>query len=134
MELFVTIGICKVLSCRLIIFYTQCCPMSVFICVSSLLVPFRFWWFHLEQNQNFTKIVFYWTMVLIAQFLSMNFLFFVSVRCWVHLVPGGSSLFKVVPAGSSSFQVVLAHSRCFQLLPCFNMYRFQMIIKDFFSI
>ena len=29
MEIFVTIGICKVISCRLIILYTQYCPMIV---------------------------------------------------------------------------------------------------------
>ena len=39
-ELFVTIGICKVIPCRLMILCTQYCPMSIFICVSPLLVPF----------------------------------------------------------------------------------------------
>ena len=36
MELFVTIGIYKVIFCRLTILYTQYCSMSVFICVNSL--------------------------------------------------------------------------------------------------
>ena len=39
MELCMTIGIRKVICCRLMILYTQYCPMSVFICISSLLVP-----------------------------------------------------------------------------------------------
>ena len=40
MELFETIGIYKVIFCWLMILYTQYSPMSVFICVSSLLAPF----------------------------------------------------------------------------------------------
>ena len=39
-ELFLTICICKVISGRLMILYTQYCPMTFFICVSSLLFPF----------------------------------------------------------------------------------------------
>ena len=116
MEFFVTIGICKVTSCRLITLYTYelCCPMSAFICVSSLLVAFRFRWFHLKTSEmvlfvkiTIVKVVFYWTMVLLAQFLSMNFLFFVSVRCWVHLFLGGSILLQVVTNSSSSFLVLV---------------------------
>ena len=40
MELFVTIGICEVIFCRLMIFYTQYCSMSVFVSVSPSPFPF----------------------------------------------------------------------------------------------
>ena len=40
MELFETIGICKVIFCRLMMLYTQYCSMSVFVSVSSLPFPF----------------------------------------------------------------------------------------------
>ena len=108
------------------------CP---FLCVSLLLVPFRPRWFHLQTSEMLhfvtiaiATVIFNWAMVLYAQFFPMNFLFFVSFCCWVHLVPGGSSLFKVVPAcsiwlqliagGFSSFQVVPACSRSFLVLIC----------------
>ena len=136
MELFVTIGICKVISCRLIMLYTQYCPMSVFIWVSSLLVPFNFRWLHLQPSEmvvlvttTVANIVFYWTMVLHAHFFPMKFLFFVSVLCWIHLVTDNSTLFQVVPGSStlfqgdsSSFQLVSVCSTWFQFLPRFSMY------------
>ena len=50
-ELFVTISICKVIFWRLMIFYTQSCPMNVFICVSFLLVLFCFRWFQLQTSE-----------------------------------------------------------------------------------
>ena len=40
MELFVTIGIFKVICCRLMILYTQYCSVGVFIFASSLQVGF----------------------------------------------------------------------------------------------
>ena len=46
MELFVTIGIYKVIFCRLM---TQYSPMSAFVCVSSLPAPFCSRWFHLQS-------------------------------------------------------------------------------------
>ena len=46
MELFVTIGIYKVILCRLM---TQYSPMSAFVCVSSLPAPFCSRWFHLQS-------------------------------------------------------------------------------------
>ena len=51
MELFVIIGIYKVIFCRLMILYTQYCPMSVFICVSSLPAPFCSKWFKLQASE-----------------------------------------------------------------------------------
>ena len=65
------------------------------------------------------NVVFYWAMILYAQFLSWNFLFFrvssllsPSRYRWFHLVPGGSSWFKLIPGGSGLFQLV----------PRFSMY------------
>ena len=117
MELLVTIGICKVICSRLMILYTQCCLMGFFVCVSWLLVPFRRGWFHLQTSEivlfvkiTIAKVVFYWAMVSIAQFLPINLLFFVSVRCWVHLVTSVSSLLQVVPVRCSSFLLVPAQS------------------------
>ena len=99
MELFVIKRICKVISCRLMVFYTQYCPISVFSYV-SLLISFRSRWFHLQTSKmvlfatiTIAIVVFYWGMVLQAQFLLMNFLFFVSVRCWFHLVTDEFTLF-----------------------------------------
>ena len=73
MELFVTICLFKVTFCRLMISYIQYCPMSIFSCVSLLLVPFRCRWFHLKTSEMvlFVTIaipnaVFYWAMVLHA--------------------------------------------------------------------
>ena len=117
MELLVAIGICKVICSRLMILYTQCCLMGFFICVSWLLVPLCRGWFHLQTSEmvlfvkiTIAKFVFYWTMVSIAQFLPINLLFFVSVRCWVHLVTSVSSLLQVVPVRCSSFLLVPAQS------------------------
>ena len=117
MELLVAIGICKAICSRLMILYTQCCLMGFFICVSWLLVPLRRGWFHLQTSEmvlfvkiTIAKFVFYWTMVSIAQFLPINLLFFVSVRCWVHLVTSVSSLLQVVPVRCSSFLLVPAQS------------------------
>ena len=117
MELLVAIGICKVICSRLMILYTQYCLMGFFVCVSWLLVPFRRGWFHLQTSEivlfvkiTIAKVVFYWAMVSIAQFLPINFLFFVSVRCWVHLVTSVSSLLQVVPVRCSSFLLVPAQS------------------------
>ena len=58
------------------------------------------------------NVVIYWAMVLHAQLLPMNFLLFVSARCWVHLVTGGTTLFQAVP-GSSSLFLILAFFSCF---------------------
>ena len=117
MELLVAIGICKVICSRLMILYTQYCLMGFFVCVSWLLVPFRRGWFHLQTSEmvlfvkiTIAKFVFYWTMVSIAQFLPINLLFFVSVRCWVHLVTSVFSLLQVVPVRCSSFLLVPAQS------------------------
>ena len=86
MELFVTIGICKVIFCRLVL-YTQYCPMIVFISVSSLLVPFCSRSFHRQTPEMVlfvtltnANVPFYLTMVWHIQLLPVNFLFFVSVR------------------------------------------------------
>ena len=82
------IDVCKVIFFRLMIRYTQYSRTSVIICVSSLLVPFCSRWFHLQASEmvpcvtiTIANAVFYWVMVLHIQFLSMNFLFFVLVRC-----------------------------------------------------
>ena len=52
MELFVTIGICKVIFSRLVILRTQHCPQqNIFICVSLLMVPFPSKWFQLQTSE-----------------------------------------------------------------------------------
>ena len=106
MELFLTIGVCKVIFCRLMVFYRQYCPMSVFVCVSSLLVPFYSKCFHLQTSEivlfvtiTIANVVFYWAMVLHVQFLSYEF----------HVFCDSSLL-------------VPSCSRWFQLVPCSNMY------------
>ena len=59
----------------------------------------------------------------------MNFLLFVSVRCWVHLVTGGTTLFQAVP-GSSSLFLILAFFSCFavSLLHSFHVTLFFMLL------
>ena len=124
MELFVTIGIYKVIFCRLMILYTQYCSMSAFICVSSLPAPFCSRWFHLQASEmvffvtiTIVNVVFYWAMVLHVRFLPMNFLFFcvgsllsTSRYRWFQVVPTRSRWFQLVPGSPSSFQVVPARS------------------------
>ena len=121
MELLVTIGICKVICSRLMILYTQYCLMGFFVCVSWLLVPFRRGWFHLQTSEmvlfvkiTIAKVVFYWTMVLIAQFLPVNLLFFVSSM----LSPSRYRYFQLVAGGSSSLQFVPARSSSVFILVC----------------
>ena len=92
MELFMKISICKVVFYRLMILYTQYCPMSVFICVSSLLVlsvPCGFTCKHLCDNN------YCWCCIILGNDIvctvsSYEFLVFLSVRCWVHLITDGS--------------------------------------------
>ena len=123
MELFVTMGIYKVIFCRLIILYTQYSSMSVFICVSSLPAPFCSRCFHLQMvffdTITIANVEFYWGMVLHTQFLPINF-FFVCVSSL--LSPYRSRQFQLVLGGSSSFQVVPPCSRWLQLVPTFSMY------------
>ena len=77
MELFPTTGFCKVILCRFMILYTHYCPMSV------LLVPFCCRCFHRKTSEMvllltiaIANVVFYWAMLLRAQFLPTNFFFF----------------------------------------------------------
>ena len=118
MELFVTIGIYKVIFCRLMILYTQYSSMSVFICVSSLSAPFCSRWFHLQMvfvvAKTIANLVFYWGMVLHVQFLPMNFFFvcvssLLSPYCyrWFQVVPARSRQFHLVPGGSSLFLLLV---------------------------
>ena len=124
MELFVTIGICKVIFCRLVL-HTQYCPMIVFISVSSLLVPFCSRWFHRQTPEMVlfvtitnANVLFYLTMVWHIQLLPVNFLFFVSVCYRVHFIPGGPRQFQVVPARFRWFRLVLGGSSSFLVLAC----------------
>ena len=117
-------GICKIIFCRLMMLYTQYCPMDVFIYVSSLLFPYCCRCFHLQTPEKvllvtttIATVVFYWTTVLQVQFLPTNLLFLVSVCCWVHLVKGGSAMFQVVSDSSNSLQVVAVCFMWFQLGP-----------------
>ena len=103
MELFVIKRICKVISSRLMILYTQYCPKSEIVLFVAITI---------------TNVVFYRAMVLHTKFLPMNFLFFVLVRCWVHFVAGGYTLFQVIPGSSSLFQVVPARPSSFLVLVC----------------
>ena len=54
-------------------------------------------------------VVFCWAMILHTQHPPKNFVF-LSVRCWLHLVPDCSSLFQVVSSCSRCFQLNPAHS------------------------
>ena len=68
------------------------------------------------------NVIFCWVMVLQVEFRTINFL---SVCCWVHLVPDGSILFQMVqlvPGGSRLFQVVLARCRWLQLVPVYSSF------------
>ena len=98
-EIFVTIVICTVI----LAWY---CTHSIALWVSFLcqlvLVPFHSRWFHLKISEMLlfvtiaiANVVFFWAMVFHTQFLPMN-LFFMSVQCWVNLVPGGSSWFQLI--------------------------------------
>ena len=95
------------------ILYAQYSSISVLTCVSSLPAPFCSRWFHLQMvffvTITIANIIFYWGMVLHAQFLPMNF-FFVSVSLLLS------------PYRYRWFQVVPACSRWFQLVPPFSMY------------
>ena len=122
MEFFVTIGIYKVLFCRLMILYTQYSCISVFIFVSSLPAPFRSRWFHLQASEmvffviiTFANVVFYWVMVLHVQFLPIIFFFFFCVS--PLLSPSLYRWFQVIPACSRWFQLVLGSSSSFQVVP-----------------
>ena len=124
MELFVTIGICKVVFCRLIILYVHYWhSMSVFF-VCQLVAGSR--WFHLQTSEMLpfvtiaSAIVFYWLMILHAPVLPMNFFFlcqFVPESISLKVVPDCSRWFQLVPGGFSSFQVILARPRLFQVVP-----------------
>ena len=116
MELFLIKHIFKVISCRLMILYTQYCPMSFFICL-SLQVSFCSSWFHLQTSKmvlfrtiTIANVVFYQVIELHA-ISSYEFIIFSVIPFWVHLVTGGSTLLQVVRGSLSLFQVVPAHSR-----------------------
>ena len=107
MGVFATIGFCKVIFCRFIL-YTQC-----LFCVSLLLVLFRSRWFHLQASEMIlfgtiatANVAFYWAMLLQAQLLPTSFLFFVSLSCWVYLVSGDFTFFQMVPTHFSLFLVL----------------------------
>ena len=119
-------GICKIIFCRLMMLYTQYCPIGVFIYVSSLLFPYCCRCFHLQTPEKvlfvtitIATIVFYWTTVLQAQFLPINLLFLVSfvaesislkvvLPCyrWYEIVPICFRWLQLVSCGSSLVQVV----------------------------
>ena len=136
MELFVTIGICKVILCRLITLYIQYYLMSVFICVSLLPVLFCSRWFHQQLSEVvlfvaifIANVIFYWEMVLHTLFLPVNFLFFcvsslLSSSCyrWFQVVIACSRQFQLIPGSYSLFQVVSVHSRWLQLVPAHSSY------------
>ena len=113
MEFFVTIVICKIVSCRLMILYTQYSPKSVFHLQTSEMVLFvtititnNCWLFLLDND-------------VVRTICSYEFLdFYVSSL----LNPSRSRWFQVVPGGSSSFMVFPACSRWFQLVPRFSMF------------
>ena len=123
------------------IFYTQYCLISVFICVNSLLAPFRSRWFHLQTSEmelfvtiTIANVRFYWTMMLHVQFLPMNFLSlcqFIDASISLQAVPACSRWFQLFVGGFSSFQVVLAHSMWFQLVLRFSMYNYFLPILNF---
>ena len=125
MELFVIKRICKVISCRLVILYTQYCPMNFFVChyrVHSVLGDFtcKNLKILLVVAITIANVVFYWTIVFDAQFLPMNFSFlvsFVAESILLQVVPPCSRWFQVVPACSRCIQLLLGSSSTFQVVP-----------------
>ena len=118
MEHFLTIGIYIVIFCRLMISYTLDSPMSLYICVSLLLVPYCSRWFHLQASEmvlfitiTIANVLFYWAMMLHVQFLPMKFFLLCQfVTESISLQVSGSRWFQVVLGSSSSFQMVPARS------------------------
>ena len=133
MQLLVSIGIFKVIFCRLMILCTQYSPMSVFFVSAS-------YWFHSVSGGSTCQHLRWcslWQLLLLifysfgqATGLSYEFL---AISCanlflnasrskWFHLVTGCSSSFHMVPARSRLFQVVPACSSLFLLLLCAYFY------------
>ena len=118
MEHFLTIGIYIVIFCRLMISYTLDSSMSLFICVSLLLVPYCSRWFHLQASEmvlfitiTIANVVLYGAMMLHVQFLPMNvFLQCQFVTESISLQVSSSRWFQAVLGSSSSFQMVPARS------------------------
>ena len=118
MEPFLSIGIYIVIFCRLMISYTLDSSMSLFICVSLLLVPYCSRWFHLQASEmvlfitiTIANVVLYGAMMLHVQFLPVNvFLLCQFVTESISLQVSGSRWFQAVLGSSSSFQMVPARS------------------------
>ena len=94
----------------------------VFICVSSLPVPFCSRWFHLQTSKmvlfvtvTIANVVFCCAIMLHLQFRPINLFFCVSLV----LTPSRYRWFQVISACSRWFQL---HSNLFQLIPCFTMH------------
>ena len=127
LELFVKIGICKIIFCRLMILYTsyECQFVTGFIPFQVNLQTSKIFLFVTIAIPN---VVFCQAMVLQAQFFRMNFLLFCVSSLlspyrsrWFQLVPGSlavSRWFQLVLGSSSSFQVIQAYSSSFLILVC----------------
>ena len=93
-------------------------------CVSLLLVPFRSRWFHLQKSEMvlFVTIAIAKCCIVLGNAITHTVYsyklscFFVSICCWVYLVPCGFNSFQVVSVSSNSFQLV------FNSFPRFSMY------------
>ena len=108
-------------------------PYECLFFVTLILVPFCSRWLQLQTckmvlfaTTAIANVVFYWVMVVSTQFCPMNFLFFVSVHCWVHLVSGGSTLFQIAPTCSRWFQLVTGGSSSFFILVCMQNFTFSL--------
>ena len=125
MELLVAIGICKVISCRLIILYTQYCLMSVFICFQLITgsIPFlaippgNIWDAALCEN-NYCQSCILLDNGVGSAVSSYEFLVF----CVSSLLsPSHYRMFQLVPGSSRPFQLVPDDSACcssFLVLVC----------------
>ena len=141
-------GICKIIFCRLMMLYTQYCPMGVFICVSSLLFPYCCRCFHLQTPEKVlfvtitvATIVSYGFLVCLCQFVAESISLKVVLPCyrwyeivpicfrWLQLVSCGSSLVQVVFVfcSFSSFCVVPSRFSLFLALVCTIWYSCQNI-------
>ena len=105
-------------------------PCECLFCISLLLVPFRFRWFHLHTSE----VVLFVTIAIanVAQLHSCTHSFFLRFSCFLcqfvaesisfQVVSPWSRWFQFVPGSSSLFQLALGSSNSFQLVPRFSMY------------
>ena len=115
MELFMVIGIFRVIFCKLMILYRQYCPECVFY------VSARYWFYSVPGGFTcrYLRWCSLWVQLLLVlyyigqQLLQLSFSYRFLITCVSFLLN---------PSRSRWFQLIPACSRWFQLVPCFSMY------------